>query len=142
MMVVEPKKRSFNDLLMVIYICSIGFRYRLQIQSNAARVCFGILLFAAVIFAKSLSSFLMANTANTIYRPQINTIDEIVQQNFSLAGDQFALDKLMQQNEVIGSLNILTYIKIYIELPDFIFIQITEPITIFPAPISNCIRSI
>lgn len=100
MMVVEPTKKSSLDLLQIILCCALGLSSNYQPQSNPVRIFFAFGILAGMIFATLTSSILMTIATKPIHRPQIQTVQEILMQNFTLAGDQFALDKLMQQNEV------------------------------------------
>lgn len=100
MMVVEHTKKSSLDLLEIILCVALGLSSNYRPQSNPVRIFFAFGILAGMIFATLTSSILMTIATKPIHRPQIQTVQEILMQNFTLAGDQFALDKLMQQNKV------------------------------------------
>lgn len=100
MMVVEHTKKSALDLIQIIVCLALGLSVVYRPQSNPLRIFFAFGVFAGMIFATLTSSILLTIATNPIQRPQIQTIHEILMQNFSLVGDQFALDKMMQQNKV------------------------------------------
>lgn len=100
MMVVEQTKKSSLDLLQIIFCCALGLSVVFRPQSNPLRILFGFGILAGMIFSTLTSSILLTIATNPIQRPQIQTIQETLIQNFTLVGDQFVLDKMMQQNKV------------------------------------------
>lgn len=99
-MIVENTKKSSIDLLEFIFCCALGLSVAYRPQSNPGRVFFAFGILAGMIFAILVSSVLMTMATKPISRPQITTIQEILEQNFSLVGDRFALDKMIQKNKV------------------------------------------
>lgn len=57
-------------------------------------------LFAGTILYTVLTSQLVIRVTVAHFKPQINSIAEIANGDFILAGDRFALQKISQQNEV------------------------------------------
>lgn len=100
LMVVEHTKKSSLDLIQIIFCCALGLSVTFRPESNPLRIFFAFGILAGMIFATMVSSILMTIATKPIQRPQIQTIQEILIQNFSLAGDQFAFDKMIQQTEV------------------------------------------
>lgn len=99
-MIVEHKKKNLFEILQIILCCALGLSASYQPQSNPFRILYGFGIFAGIIFATLVSSVLMIIATKTIYRKQIVTTQEILEQDFSLVGDRFALDKIIQQNKV------------------------------------------
>lgn len=100
LMIVEHKKKNLFEILQIILCCALGLSASYQPQSNPFRILYGFGIFAGIIFATLVSSVLMIIATKTIYRKQIVTTQEILEQDFSLVGDRFALDKIIQQNKV------------------------------------------
>lgn len=100
LMVAERTKKSSIDLLQIIACCSMGLPAAYQPQSNPVRILFAFGIMGGILFATLTSSVLMTIATKPIKRAQIQNIQEILMGNFSLAGDQFTLDKIIQRNEV------------------------------------------
>lgn len=54
-----------------------------------------------MIFIISVVSKMIILTVTPIYEKQIDSIEEIVEKSFDLAGDSFAKQHLMKQTEVV-----------------------------------------
>lgn len=100
LMQLERNKKGTIQLILIIFGCALGLSVAFNPQSNPMRVLFTFGLFAGIIFATAISSIIMGSITSPIMRPQIDSIREIIDGDFVLAGDQFVLDKLLQQNEV------------------------------------------
>lgn len=97
----QPKWDWFRLTLVGISITfgSVGC-YKPQIISN--RIFFIFCVFGCMIFVITTMSVMFKIMTNPIYENQVKTIEEIVNR-FDLVGDEFALQHLMRQNEVIFS---------------------------------------
>lgn len=100
LMVAERTKKSSIDLLQIIICCALGLSAAYQPQSNPVRILFAFGIMGGMLFATLASSVLMTIATKPIQRAQIQNIQEIMMGNFSLVGDQFTLDKIIQRNEV------------------------------------------
>lgn len=100
LMVAERKKKSAVDMLEIVIRCALGLSNEYRPQTNSVRVFLAFGIFAGIIFATLVSSILMTIATKPFYRSQIKTIEELLEQDFSLAGDRFTLDKIVQQNKV------------------------------------------
>lgn len=100
LMVAERMKKSSIDLLLIIVACALGQSAPYQPQSNAVRILFAFGMMAGILFATLTSSVLISIATKPIQSPQIQNIQEILMRNYTLVGDQFTLDKIIQLNEV------------------------------------------
>lgn len=101
LMVAERTKTSSIELLQIIICCALGLSAAyFQPQSNPVRILFAFGILGGMLFATLASSVLMTIATKPIQRAQIQNIQEILMENFSLVGDQFTLDKIIQRNEV------------------------------------------
>lgn len=78
----------------------IGYSCPYNPQNNATRILFTFILLACIIFTITISSTLLQFIASPILRPQVDTIQQIIDEQFTLAGGHFELHKITQQNEV------------------------------------------
>lgn len=96
----EHSKWDWNKLVVngLACYCSCSCTYNPKSQSN--RVLFITFLMGCIIFTTTFIAFLTSFANNTFYEKQIASIDEILSENFVLAGDRFTLTKLMDQRKV------------------------------------------
>lgn len=78
-----------------------GFPCTYRPENNANRLLFISVLFGGMIFVIVVTTFVVKVYTSPIYNSQIETIAEILENNFVLVGGRFALQKLLQQNQVI-----------------------------------------
>lgn len=88
--------RIFFDGLRI----HIGFSCLYNPRNNATRVLYLFILFACIIFTITVSSTLLQFMASPILSPQVETIQEIIDEQFSLIGGPFEYLKMTQQSEV------------------------------------------
>lgn len=119
----EPKWDWFRITIAAIGPClGVVSEYRPQILPN--RIFFICCIFGAFLIYIITSSFWLYFTANPIFEKQISSVHEIVNGNFQLAGDGFALQHLMKQNEVDRKFSFIKLLKVIIDLFTDIFIEI------------------
>lgn len=70
-------------------------------KNDANRILYLFFIFGCTIFGIIFTAKLLVWATKPFYSEQIQSIDEIIERNFSLAGDGFTLNKLTAQNEVI-----------------------------------------
>lgn len=96
------ERQKYNS----IYIFTNGLRmlfaqpYCYSPKKIATRLCFIFCAFSAIIFSTVVSTQVVLLGASQISEPQIETIQEIIKNNFTMIGDQFAYWKISEQNEV------------------------------------------
>lgn len=96
----QPKWDSFNILFMVIAnVCGNGSNYKPKIVSH--RIFFIVSMFGGMLINIIFTSFAVIFMSSQIFGNQIDSIQEIVENRFDLAGDGFALQQLNRQNQVI-----------------------------------------
>lgn len=101
----EPNKKDWHYITLVALTVCIGYSHPYRPQSNPTRVLISIGQFAGTIFFTVLTSMLVLRVSVPHYMPQIDSIVEITNDSFTLAGDRFAFQKISQQNEVAQSLS-------------------------------------
>lgn len=79
----------------------LGFPCTYRPTNNANRLLFISVLFGGILFVIVVTTFVIKLYTSPIYNSQTETIAEILDNNFDLVGGQFALQKLLQQNQVI-----------------------------------------
>lgn len=89
----EHPVRSWNEMLFITLRCALGISVAFNPRTNSARCLFLFGLIGGFIFATILSA-MMRQITNPILRPQIESIDEIINGNFTLAGDRYAFIKM------------------------------------------------
>lgn len=77
-----------------------GFPNEYQPQILATRVLVSIWLFGGMIFNINFLAVILKLMDTTMYKHQIGSIQEIVDNSFKLRGDAFVLHHLKAQNEV------------------------------------------
>lgn len=88
--------RIFFDGLRI----HMGFSCPYNPQNNATRVLYLFILLACIIFTITISSTLLQFMASPILSLQVETIQEILDEQFTLIGGPFELLKMTEQNEV------------------------------------------
>lgn len=94
----EERKLDWNTIYISGMACYCCVTSPYNPKNNANRILFLSLLLGSIVFYTAYCAFLMAD--HTFYLHQIGTIEEIVAQNYSLAGDKMAFLKLRRQTEV------------------------------------------
>lgn len=83
--------------------CLFGFASEYKPKFTPTRIFFGLSLFGCMIYTISTMSIMFKFITKPIYKHQIQSVQEIIDQRFHLIGDEFALQHLIRQNEVISS---------------------------------------
>lgn len=94
------RKWDFFGLFYNTVPLFLGFPSAIRPQNNAHRVVFASILLSTIIYVTIENTYVIKLFTSPIFHRQVKTIDEILEQKFNLAGSEFALQKLMQQNEV------------------------------------------
>lgn len=95
---VGPKWNSFRIAIGVLSRF-IGMSYAYKSTNNASRVLFAIGMFGCLIFVSSFISIMMTSLNRQMYADHVETIREILDSKFDLAGDIFSLQELLKKNE-------------------------------------------
>ncbi|XP_031634347.1 uncharacterized protein LOC116347768 [Contarinia nasturtii] len=97
----EPKQRGW-DMHQIFFD---GFRGMLGLSMNinpkhfTFRMGFWFYLVCSMLFSIHVSTFLIKVKTNPILGPQVHSIQEIIDGEFTLVGDQFTLRKISQENQ-------------------------------------------
>lgn len=100
LMKVERDKKDWHYITLIAITICIGYSHPYRPKSDPLRVLITIGLFAGTIFYTVLTSQLVIRVTVPHFEPQISSITEITNGDFTLAGDHFALQKISHQNEV------------------------------------------
>lgn len=92
--------RKWDKIVVHTFFLFMGFGSVYRAKNNAHRMGFAFVLMASFIYSISMSTMLMNLFTSPIYSSQIQTVREMLDQNFDLIGNEFALRKLIHQNEV------------------------------------------
>lgn len=84
--------RIFFDGLRI----HMGFSCVYNPKNNASRVLYLFILFACIIFTITISSTLLQFIASPILSTQVKTVQQIIDEQFTLIGGGFELQKLNQ----------------------------------------------
>lgn len=93
-------KLDYFDTILNGLCVFVGFACPYKPENNAHRLAFVFVIFGGIIFVSTSTTLVVKLFTSPIYHPQIETIKEILNNNFNLAGSQFALYQLEKQNEV------------------------------------------
>lgn len=103
----ESPKRCSTDLLLNALCICLGFPCTLRPKSNPCRILIISCLFASIIIVVVTASVSIRSITTPMLNPQIDSIKQITNGEFSLVGDRFAFLKMLHQNEVNGSIHII-----------------------------------
>lgn len=79
---------------------TLGFPNTYNPTFHTTRFGYIIILLTGISVTTVINTMFMIFITNPILEPQVQSIQEIVRQKFSLMGDQFALHQILQQNQV------------------------------------------
>lgn len=95
----QQKWDSFSILNMAIAnMCGSGSNY--NPKNNSHRTFFIFLVFAGMLLNIIVISFALFFITNQIFEEQTDTVQKIIENQFKLVGDEFALHHLVRQNQV------------------------------------------
>lgn len=98
----EPRQKWDYFKIVISGVCLfMGSPSGYRPENNAHRLAYTFVLFGGIIYMGTISTLVLNLFTLSKYYPQIQTVEEILSDNFNLVGKKFALQKLMQQNEVI-----------------------------------------
>lgn len=95
----QPKWNAFRIAVGVLSRF-IGMPYNYNATNISSRVLFAIGMFGCIIFVSSFISIMMTSMNKQLYTNQVETIEEILDLGFDLAGDSLSLKELLKLNEV------------------------------------------
>lgn len=94
----ESRMYDWNLLIVEGIGCYCGVSIRYSPNNNAHRFLYLMVLLSAVVFTTSFTAHFLAE--KTLHYYQIQTITEIVDGGYNLAGDTLAFSKVSEQNQV------------------------------------------
>lgn len=97
----EPKQKWDSFQISVNGVrCYFGLPCSYLPENNANRVLYISVLYGCIIFTTVLSTMIIKFFTTTVYDPQIRSIDEIIDGDFNLVGNQYILDEISRENRV------------------------------------------
>lgn len=93
-------KWDWHRITMLCYVNMCGFPSNYSPNITASRINYGVALFGCLLFVIVFGVHCQLFMTNRIYEKQVNTVDELIANDYSLAGDSVALKHLCEQNEV------------------------------------------
>lgn len=123
------KKWDWNRIFIEALALTVGFPCNYNPKRTHARIFLIFGLFAGLLFVTVITSAIMTLVTTPILKHQIDSVGEIINGGFYLAGDQFAFERLSQANEVKRWMQLLMEILIRFSYSDLdIFISRTPKI--------------
>ncbi|XP_031639661.1 uncharacterized protein LOC116351666 [Contarinia nasturtii] len=99
--ILEPRPRwDWNGLLFNGTCCYLGFPCSYNPKNSVSRFGYATILFGALIFVTVMNYGIILFVVTPYLNPQIQTIQEIIDGQFNLIGDQFTMWKVMEQNKI------------------------------------------
>lgn len=100
------QKMDYNQIAILGfgYFCGVPCSFY-KPKMDAHRILFVMFIFGSSLYVIIVSSITTKFVTTPLLKPQVKSIREIIDGNFSLAGNRFALTKLSQQNEVNAQIN-------------------------------------
>lgn len=96
----EDQRMDWNRLVMNGMACFFYCPCHFVANGNVMRIGFIFFLFGTFLFNTILSAKLMVRITKTTYVQQLESFDEIIENDFDFIGDHFAMVKLMELNKV------------------------------------------
>lgn len=96
---IKPKWHSFR-IAIGILSRFIGMPYTFKPTNSSSRILFAFGILGCIIFSSCFMSILITSMNKQFYAHQVQTINEIVDLEYDLAGDYFSLQQLEKRNEV------------------------------------------
>lgn len=93
-------KWDWNRILFDGVRVHLGLSCVFNPTNNATRVLYLFVLLGCIIFTITISSTLLQFMASPLLSPQVDTIQHIIDEQFTLIGGHFEFDKLKQLNGV------------------------------------------
>lgn len=97
----EPRQKwDWNRLVTDGLRSCLGFQSDYNPENTGHRLAFSCILLGLILFSIVLNTGILFIFTNPILRPQIQSIQQIIDEDFILIGDGFAFENCMEQNEV------------------------------------------
>lgn len=93
-------KWDWHRIQMEGHPLSLGFSSNFKPKHHLNRILFTFVLLHSVVFPTILLSALFGLIAKPTHYPQINSIQELINGEYSMVGDEYAFQKILHQNEV------------------------------------------
>lgn len=97
------RKWEWNKIVFEGFRCLLSFPCRYNPKNLMARAGYVLVLYYAFIFSNILNLHLIYIFQNSIFDYQIQTIREIINDDFTLIGDKNVYGNILKQNVVNGS---------------------------------------
>lgn len=94
-------KWDWHRLTIHCFANMCGFPYTYRPKIVASRIYYGIGLFGVVIFLIVFGVHYQLFMTDLMYENQVDSIEEIIAKNYTLAGDSLTLDHLNKRYEVL-----------------------------------------
>lgn len=95
-----PPRMDWHRIFINGFPMILGFSCQYHPKSDANRVLFAFYLMGATLFVIIINSVALSFITTPIFQPQIETIQEIVSNEFNFVGNKFVLMQLLQKPEV------------------------------------------
>lgn len=92
--------KCWSDFLLIIFSLGLALPMPYRPRSISSRMFFGIASTVGIVFATTLNARIIALFTNPIMRSQVESIEQITNGDFHLAGDRYAFLKMSQQTQV------------------------------------------
>lgn len=93
-------KWDWMRLTLAGIACICGLPIEHSPKKLSSRLFLTFILFGCMIFGITFASFLHQSVLTNTFKHQVNSIREVVDNRFKLAGDEFAFQQLIKQNQV------------------------------------------
>lgn len=93
-------KWDFHEITLIGFAYTFGLSYPIYPKHSFFRMIVGSYLIMAFLLNIIILTKYQETMTVPIYNLQINTVNEIIENDFKLAGDPFALEFLSERNEV------------------------------------------
>lgn len=96
----DGPKWDWHRLATIGFANTSGFSYTYSPVTTANRIFYGSCLISSVIYSTVVGTYFIPLVASPFYEEQVNSVNEIIVNDYSLVGDSFVLQHMQQQNEV------------------------------------------
>ena len=93
-------KWDWHRLTIHCFANMCGFPYTYRPKTVASRIYYGCCLYGVVIFLIVFDVHYQLFMTNLMYEKQVDSVEEIIAENYTLAGDSLALNHLIKRDEV------------------------------------------
>lgn len=97
----KHRKLDWHSITLAGIGCLCGFSVQHRnVHNTSGRIFLGFCLYGSVVFNICLISCMINFLKKPLYEDQIDSIQQIINNSYELAGDEFALEHLVKQNGV------------------------------------------